>query len=81
MTKLEQKFIELGYEYIEVWIPFGVFYRKRFGEYFILEICTDLKKKEVCEHKVIQIIRTIVDTTPAYNEMQKDLEVLKNVKD
>ena len=77
MTKLEEKLLELGYNYKDTIIPEGVFFRKQFSKWLFLEITTDLKKKKVCNYKVIQIVRHIIDTSQAFNEMQKDLEELK----
>lgn len=77
MTKLEEKLLELGYKYKDTIIPEGVFFRKQFSKWLFLEITTDLKKKKVCNYKVIQIVRHIIDTSQAFNEMQKDLEELK----
>lgn len=77
MTKLEEKLKELGYEYKNTIIPEGAFFRKQFFKWLFLEITTDLKKKEVCDHKVIQIVRHKIDTSQAFNEIQKDLAILK----
>lgn len=78
MTKLEEKLKELGYEYKDTIIPDGMFFRKQFSKWLFLEITTDLEKKKVCGHQVIQIVRHIIDTSQAFNIMQKDLEVLRD---
>lgn len=77
MIKLEEKLKELGYEYKDTIIPEGVLFRKQFSKWLFLEITTDLQKKKVCDHKVIQTVRHIIDTSQAFNEMNKDLEELK----
>lgn len=81
MTKLEQKLIELGYEYKDTIIPDGMFFRKQFSKWLFLEITTDLKKKYIDDHKVIQIVRHMIDTSQAFKQMEKDLEELKKCQD
>ena len=77
MTKLEEKLIQLGYEYKDTIIPEGMFFRKQFSKWLFLEITTDLEKKRIIGHKVIQIVRHMIDTSQAFNQLQNDLEVLK----
>ena len=81
MSRLEKKLIELGYEYIDTIIPEGVFFRKQFSKWLFLEITTDLKKNHICDHIIIQIVRHKIDTSQAFNEMQKDLEILKECEE
>ena len=76
MTKLEEKLIELGYkkrEYSKV-----QYYKSINGGIIHLDT-TDLDSTYVEPKYIIHFQQDIDDLQLAFNEMQKDLEVLKNV--
>ena len=77
MTKLEEKLIELGYECIGGSEPNGIIYRKQITQWLFIDILVNSKKKKIIYHKTIQCVRHPIDHTLAINQLQKDLEVLK----
>ena len=83
MTKLEEKLIELGYKFdINNW---GISKYQR-GDRFIETICISKSQNMIVGEPCIYVkdnIKTqedILDLQQAFNQLQKDLEVLKNVK-
>lgn len=83
MTKLEQKLIDLGYKYIESINCFG----KKHSRFISIFIELNKDKSKVNDYDVEYPIyrfkkqEQINNLQQAFNEMQKDLEVLNNVKD
>lgn len=79
MTKLEQKLVELGYEFFG-WNVKIKMYEKRI-KYTIINICTKEDKLlyKYCEpiNKHIKSQQDIDNLQQAFNQLQKDLEVLK----
>lgn len=78
MTKLEQKLIELRYKKREY---SKVQYFKRVNGGIIHLDTTDLDSTYVEPVYIIHSQQEINVLQQAFNEMQKDLEVLRNVKD
>ena len=86
MTKLEEKLIELGYKR-RIDIPYGYYkyaFRDGKGNFILIHI-------EILDNRIIyysvQNITTLFrkqseinNLQQAFNEMQKDLEVLRNVE-
>lgn len=79
MTKLEEKLIELGYEQIDILINH---YVKRFCIGVLIHITFDTSNK--CEGYVKELPLYMFDSQSqvdnlqeAFNQLQKDLEVLK----
>lgn len=76
MTKLEQKLIELGYQ------DYQYYWQKTRwinDTFVIVQISKDLKG--LIKDLFVNSQEHINNIQQAFNEMQKDLEVLKNVKD
>ena len=81
MTKLEQKLIELGYKYKED-IYYKYFYSN--DNFLIAFIMIIVNEYKVCDYKTVvappyafvknEHIKTL---EKAFNEMQRDLEILK----
>ena len=78
MTKLEKKLSELGYECIGGSKPNGIIYRKQITQWLFIDILVNSKKKKIVYHTTIQCVKHPIDHTPAINQLQKDLEVLKD---
>ena len=77
MTKLEEKLIELGYECKGGEKTCGFIYRKQVTKWLFIDLLVNTKKKKIVYHKTIQCVRHPIDHTLAINQLQKDLEVLK----
>lgn len=79
MTKLEQKLIELGYVYIQ----HNDYFKKQFTRYIYISIELDNNKLKVNDYGVdykteyFRKQHQLDKLQQAFNEMQKDLEVLK----
>ena len=80
MTKLEEKLIQLGYECKGGTNPNGIIYRKKITEWLFIDILTDVKREKIVYHKTIQCVIHPIDHTPAFKQLQKDLEELKQCK-
>ena len=86
MSKLEQKLIELGYvKYQENIYKTEFFYLRLFEEFHTLHI--NVKKDGSITHAyvkcsdVVDCQQDIDNVQKSFNQLQKDLEVLKDVKD
>lgn len=80
MTKLEEKLIELGYRYIE----HNDYFKKKFNRFIYISI--ELDKDKVNDFGVdyktdlLRKQKQLDNLQLAFNEMQKDLEVLRDVE-
>ena len=74
MTKLEEKLIELGYRK-----TYGLDWKKFCGKASITltKCCNKITSWEIPEEDYL----THLDIKRAFNEMQKDLEILEGVED
>ena len=81
MTKLEEKLIELGYEYHELYN----IWEKEILNHIIHIMLSDgqIHHNEVVNHQNIIVInqQQIDNLQQAFNEMQKDLEILKECEE
>ena len=81
MSRLEQKLIELGYEY-----EYFDTYIKHFNRFIKIGIDITIDKKKIncfsVDYDTCHYSRQeqIDNLQQAFNEMQKDLEVLRNVE-
>ena len=84
MSRLEEKLLDLGYEYYAI----DLCYRKKYTNYFYLiidviddeinELCSGIKMNEDLEIFDKHLLNIVIEVMEqAYNEMQKDLEELK----
>ena len=90
MTNLEQKLIELGYEK-SIYYCICDFYSKQDIRIYVNDTCNEVFKENCCvvlERKNLKNrndIQELKDSIDYYHEqlmiMQKDLEMLRNVKD
>ena len=79
MTKLEQKLIGLGYEKSN--IP-RIFIKRIYCNNIQLTICGNtILLPKIQTNNIIEYQEEIDNLQQAYNEMQKDLEVLKQCQD
>ena len=86
MTKLEEKLIELGYEECKISHNDLKKYKKEYNDYINIYLYYDLYDKKFTNWKVkpyadINDQSVLDDLQQAYNEMEKDLEALRNVED
>ena len=75
MTKLEQKLLELGYE------EFALCWRKEITERVFMIIEKDYKQNWIMVTKRIKSQQDIDNLQQAFNQLQQDLEVLKQCQD
>ena len=88
MSRLEEKLIELGYRFIEDYFTGGTqkFCQKEIVKNdVIIGIYTNKEKTKIEDYEVegyifIDTQQQIDNLQQAFNEMQKDLEVLRNVE-
>lgn len=79
MTKLEEKLIELGYERYAL----DILYRKKINSSQIF-IKVDDEEETIADYYIKSFIVNngdLTNSTRAFNQMQKDLEVLKQCQD
>lgn len=90
MSRLEQKLFELGYKIQESMIKDRTFYFKKFKDSFITIYTNEKITKVFSEESYVGCIDTRFylkdyekrsnNLQQAYNQLQKDLEVLKGVE-
>lgn len=89
MKKLEQKLIELGYEfhYDKFWTKTTKVYFKELDSNWYIGIIIDIEEQEIALHYVrndnppkVYMQGEFNDLFEIYNQYKKDLEVLKDVK-
>lgn len=75
MTKLEKKLIELGYEKSN--IP-RIYIKRIYGNNIQITICGNtILKPKIQTNNIIEYQEEIDNLQQAFNQLQKDLEVLK----
>lgn len=79
MSKLEEKLQELGYEYNKNFM----YYRKEINDHIRINI--EVFKGQICDYRILdtKVIKTqehIDNLQQAFNEMQKDLAILKEIE-
>ena len=83
MTKLEEKLIELGFHYCFDNAE-GYLYSKKHNKKYIFNVLISYTKKHIENYDVTNLYdfhsqKDIDNLQQAFNEMQRDLEILKGV--
>lgn len=85
MSKLEEKLIELGYRY-SFDNDEGYLYIKTYNKKYIFNVLISYSNKRIENYDVANVYdfhsqQDIDNLQQAFDEMQKDLEILKGVED